>query len=139
MRDPQEADDLLQDAFERLASLRSSDALRSPEAYLHRVVRNLITERARRARFRPADFIPLHEASLPRVEPVQEQALEAADLMRCYREAVSELTPRTREVFLLHRVDEMTYHEIARRLEISVATVEYHMIRALVHLDAALR
>lgn len=139
VRDADDAADLLQDAFERLVSLRRPDALQSPEAYLQRVVRNLVIDRARRAQCRPSNFVPLDEASLPHVEPLQEQALEANDLMRRYRDAVSALTPRTREVFLLHRVDELTYREIASRLGITVATVEYHISRALVHLDKALR
>ncbi|MDQ2891880.1 MAG: sigma-70 family RNA polymerase sigma factor, partial [Pseudomonadota bacterium] len=137
LRDAEAAADLLQDAFERLASLRAPDALRSPDAYLQRVLRNLEIDGARRARCRPSDCIPLQEALLPPVAPAQEQAIEAQDLMRLYCEAVSALTPRTREVFLLHRVDELTYSEIGRRLGISVATVEYHICRALVHLDKA--
>lgn len=128
----------MQDAFERLASLRAPGALRSPEAYLQVVLRNLATDRARKARSRPADCIALEDASLPFVAPAQEQALEATDLLERYHEAVSALTVRTREVFLLHRVDELTYREIAGRLGVSVATVEYHISRALVHLDKAL-
>jgi RNA polymerase sigma-70 factor (ECF subfamily) len=76
---------------------------------------------------------------LPSVAPEQEDALEVEDLHRQYRDAVQHLTPRTREVFILHRVDELTYTEIAARLGISVSTVEYHIMRALVHLDEALR
>ncbi|TPG37983.1 sigma-70 family RNA polymerase sigma factor [Sphingomonas koreensis] len=139
VRDPDEAADVIQEAFERLAAVRHHDVKRSPEAYLQRVIRNLVSGRARRARCRPSNFIPLDEASLPGTAPAQEQGLEAQDLYRRYREAVRGLTPRTREVFLLHRVDELTYPEIARQLGISVSTVEYHMIRALVHLDGALR
>ena len=40
----------------------------------------------------------------------------------------------TREVFLLHRLDSLGYHEIAERLEIDVAEVERRMARALVQL-----
>ncbi len=48
------------------------------------------------------------------------------------------LTPKTREVFLLHRAQELSYKEIAAKLEISISTVEYHMARALVHIGRAL-
>ncbi|MGN6279002.1 MAG: RNA polymerase sigma factor [Sphingomonas sp.] len=139
VRDPDDVADVIQDAFERLAALRHEEVKRSPEAYLHRVVRNLVTDRSRRARCRPSNFVPLDEASLPATDPSQEKGLEVQDLHRRYRDAVRELTPRTREVFLLHRVDELTYLEIGARLGISVSTVEYHIMRALVHLDKALR
>ena len=45
---------------------------------------------------------------------------------------------KTRKVFLLHRVEELTYKEIGERLGVSIPTVQYHVARALAHLDAAL-
>ncbi|MGN6620644.1 MAG: RNA polymerase sigma factor [Sphingomonas sp.] len=137
--DAEEAADVVQDAFERLVTLRRDDIKGAPEAYLRRVIRNLVVDRARRARCRPSTVTLLDEIHSPSVAPEQEDALEVEDLYRQYRDAVGHLTPRTREVFILHRVDELTYTEIAARLGISVSTVEYHIMRALVHLDEALR
>ncbi|UVO50152.1 sigma-70 family RNA polymerase sigma factor [Sphingomonas sp. SUN019] len=138
IHDADEAADLLQEAFARLASVRHPIPLRRPEAYLQRIVRNLIVDRTRRRGPRGLDHVALDDCTLPIVPPEQEHAIKAQDLMRCYRAALDGLTPRTREVFLLHRVEETTYVDIARRLGISVATVEYHMTRALIHLDEAL-
>lgn len=45
--------------------------------------------------------------------------------------ALESLPDRTRQVFLLNRLDGMTYHDIAGHLGISVSTVEKDMIRAL--------
>ena len=44
---------------------------------------------------------------------------------------LGELPERTRVVFLLHRFEELKYAEIARRLEISVSSVEKHMMEAM--------
>lgn len=137
VRDSEAIADLLQDAFTRLSSAAGTRQPDRPAAYLQRIVRNLVVDRARRARHERA-FIPLDESALPSIAPEQEQAVALGDLMRRYRAALATLTPHTRRVFLMHRVDELTYREIARRLGISVATVEYHMSRALVHLDEAL-
>lgn len=63
--------------------------------------------------------------------------MEAADLMSLYEAAVDSMSPKTREVFLMHRVDELTYREIHEQLGISVATVEYHMMKALAHIAQA--
>ena len=41
------------------------------------------------------------------------------------------MPPKTRRVFLMHRVDELSYREIHELLGISIATVEYHMMKAL--------
>lgn len=137
VRDSDAIADLLQDAFMRLSSAAGAQRPDRPAAYLQRIVRNLVVDRARRSRHERA-FVPLDECTLPPLAPDQEQAVAVDDLMRRYREALATLTPHTRRVFLMHRVDELTYREIARRLGISVATVEYHMSRALVHLDEAL-
>lgn len=47
------------------------------------------------------------------------------------RRALAKLEPRTREVFLLHRLDGLTYGEIAERLGISAEAVERHIADAL--------
>lgn len=58
--------------------------------------------------------------------------------MRQYREALDALAPRTRQVFLLHRVHEKSYKDIAAELGISVRTVEWHIGQALLHITRAL-
>lgn len=62
----------------------------------------------------------------------------SVDLELEYNEAVTNLDkiienlpPRQKEVFLLHRVDELKYLDIGKRLNISVNTIENHMSRAL--------
>ena len=37
-------------------------------------------------------------------------------------------------MFLMHRVEELSYREIHEELGISIATVEYHMMKALAHI-----
>ncbi len=61
----------------------------------------------------------------------QEWNLEAADLLELYEKAVDAMPLKTRRVFLMHRVDELSYREIHEQLGISIATVEYHMMKAL--------
>ncbi len=68
----------------------------------------------------------------------QEFELEVQDLMRIYEGAVDAMPPKTRNVFLMHRVDELSYRQIHERLGISVATVEYHMMKALAQISKAM-
>lgn len=44
---------------------------------------------------------------------------------------IGKLPPRQKEVFMLHRENELTYRQIAEKLDISVNTVENHMSKAL--------
>ncbi|MBY8823315.1 RNA polymerase sigma factor [Sphingomonas colocasiae] len=139
LRDGDAADDMVQETFLRLSGSAAPRALRNPAAWLQRVARNLVFDRTRRARAHGAPVhLALDEAELPPVAPDQLLALEAEDMQRCYEAALAALTARTREIFLLHRIDELGYREIAGRLGISVATVEYHMMRALAHFDRML-
>jgi RNA polymerase sigma-70 factor (ECF subfamily) len=46
-------------------------------------------------------------------------------------EAIAGLPPRTREVFVLHRFEEITGARIAEQLGISESAVEKHIMKAL--------
>ena len=80
---------------------------------------------ARRSRHGPALGLSVIrcEPKLRDVLSVEEAArlIEAAPGIK-YK-ALATLTPKTRVVFLLHRVEELTYNEIAVRLDISINTV----------------
>jgi len=130
--------DLVQDAFARIAACLPATALRRPEAYLNHIVRNLLVDRSRRHAREPRLFCVSEENDLA-VAPDQAHAIEVEDLRSCYRAAVAKLPPRTRQIFLLKRADEMDNRSIAENLGISVRTVEWHMAQALMQLDKALR
>jgi len=53
-------------------------------------------------------------------------------------QAIASLPRRNREIFLAHRVDGLSYQEIANRTGLSVRRVERHIARALYGLDRAL-
>ena len=130
------APDLVQDAFARLAGVGRLTELANPAAYLQRIARNLLADRARNPHVREA-FVPLEEWDA-QATPKQEDALVADDMLRRYEAAIAEMPERTRMVFLLHRADDLTYRQIAKRLGVKLWTVEYHMKRALTHLDRML-
>jgi RNA polymerase sigma-70 factor (ECF subfamily) len=54
-----------------------------------------------------------------------------ADFIRRLTEAVAAMPAKQREIFLAHRVDAMSYAEIARRRGITVREVERQMARAM--------
>lgn len=57
----------------------------------------------------------------------------------CAENAIARLPDMTREVFLLHRFDDLQYDQIAQRLAIDVKEVETHIAATLVALRRALR
>lgn len=132
------APDLVQEVFARAAGSRQAGHLVNPAGFLHRIARNLVIDRARRKRTR-ITMLAFDDAIDAPCAADQEQQIEAADLLAAYERAIALLPAKTRRVFLLHRVDERSYREIHEELGISVASVEYHMMKALAHLSRSLK
>ena len=133
-----DAHDLVQDAFFRLARLGGQGRLLDkPQAYLRRIAANLLKDRAKSAaRQSVALHVVADEESLPGLDP--HRLLESRDMLRRLEVAIMRLRPRTREVFMAHRIEGLTYAEIAERTGLSVKGVEKQMSKALVQLDRLL-
>ncbi|MDB5722219.1 MAG: polymerase ECF-type sigma factor [Alphaproteobacteria bacterium] len=130
----EEAGELVQDAFARLLGSGALQHLRQPEAFLNRIVRNLLIDRSRRRAALPP-HLPLQDVAVP---ADQSDAIELEQLRTRYRRLVDALPPRTREVFLLHRAEGLTYAQIADRLAISPRTVEWHISEAIFRIGKGL-
>lgn len=133
-----EAHDLVQRVFCRLAGLseREQQGIVAPAAYLRRATGNMLRDTARQDQRRSAAcHIPDGEAALRAPDPLA--LLEARDRLRRLEAALTRLKPRTREIFLAHRIDGYSYAEIAARTGLSIKTVEMHMTRAIAHLARA--
>ena len=61
------------------------------------------------------------------------------EIQALVQEAISELPPTSREVFILSRMKNLPNKEIALRLDISVKTVEFHITRSLKQLRVQLK
>ncbi|HTU11572.1 MAG TPA: RNA polymerase sigma factor [Allosphingosinicella sp.] len=137
-RNRDDADDLVQDVFFRFARLKGAmDALEKPQAYLRRIAANLLKDRSRSAaRNAASSHVPADEGML--VAADQQRALEARDMLRRLDAAIAKLKPKTREIFLAHRVEGLNYSEIAERTGLSVKGVEKQMSKAILQLDRLL-
>lgn len=138
--DKDEAGDLLQESFARLAGTAAEPgkSIEQPEAYLSRIAGNLLRNRAKSALQRSlAHHIPVEEADLRAPDLVA--ALEARDLLHRIQSALQKLSPKTRDIFLAHRVDGLSYREIAISMGLSVKGVEWHMTKAIAHVDRVMR
>ena len=134
---PEASQDLVQDVFAKALAGRQADRLENPAGYLWRIAQNLVVDTIRKRRRQPAQ-VEFDETLHSQVIFDQSILLEACELQGLYERALASLPARTREIFLMHRVDECTYQEIAQAVGITCAGVEYHMSKALVHLATRL-
>ncbi|WP_268801529.1 MULTISPECIES: sigma-70 family RNA polymerase sigma factor [Sphingobium] len=139
MRDDEDANDLMQEAFTRLAAHMRNSLLVHPASYLQRIARNLLVDRIRSARrIETTNASALDEMPDIGTPAEQDLVIQRQDAMRLYQAAVDALPEQTRQVFIMHRVEELTYREIGERLGIAVPTVQYHLGRALSRIAQAL-
>ena len=116
---PAEAEDMVQDVFLAMSG-RQGDPVDNVAGYLFRIATNLIARRQGREAGRPAIEAMLESPEDFSPERILMSKQDAARVLA----AIRNLPPRTREAFIFHRFEEMTYPAIGRRMGISPRTVE---------------
>lgn len=128
--------DIVQEAFTRLAESKSGAVGRNPGAYLQGIIRHLLADRVRR--WSRAQSITAVEIQTGDQALAPDTAFEINQLRERYRAAVDALPARTREVYWLHRVEELPYSRIAEKCGISVRTVEWHIAQAIMRISKSI-
>lgn len=144
-RDPQEAEDLVQETFLRALRSESTFELRDSgiRPWLFKILHNAFYSRLQRQKREPtlADDMQ-HELAADELEhasPAWDLASldwEAVD--ERLKQAIDELDPRYRDVLLLWAVEGLKYREIAEVLDIPMGTVMSRLYRARAVLSAQL-
>lgn len=129
------AEDLLHTAFLRLSEYGQVVEVKNPEAFLVRTARNLAADETRHGRVENvvADGGEVLEG-ISDDKPLQSEAVAARERLERVRAGLDLLPPRTREIFLMHRIDGLKYRDIARELGISVSAVEKQVAKAVLFL-----
>ncbi|WP_084583010.1 RNA polymerase sigma factor [Sphingomonas azotifigens] len=136
LRDDHEGEDIVQETYIRLYDYRRSRSVADVGAFCFAVARNLVFDHFRRRRALPraaelADDIPC-------AQPRAEEVLDYRQRVDILARALRVMPPLRREVFLRRRLDGVAVAIIAADLEMSVAAVEKHCVRAVADLRAAL-
>ncbi|WP_435105201.1 RNA polymerase factor sigma-70 [Arhodomonas sp. AD133] len=134
---PERADDVVQDAYLKVAEADSVLEVKRPVSYIYQVVRNLAIDRHRRRAFESGVFtsdeaarqVPGHSGTPESIEISRE------DLSLVAR-ALEELPERTRRAFELYRLGGYTQRQVAERLGVSTALVNFMIRDALNHCRA---
>ena len=130
----EQAADVVQDTFLRVRGVKDLAAVVQPRAFLYKTALNLTVDLFRRQRTRDERTTHLEATEdLPSTVPRQDDAVEAKERVELLYHAISELPPKCRQVFLLHKFRHLPHAEIAGRLGISKNMVEKHVMKAMAH------
>jgi len=131
-KNAEEATDLVQEAYLKLLECEDWRGIRDPRAYVLKTIRNLVLQRIRRSQVVAIEDIPT-----PEFFETRDEAPGAFDIV-AGREAlahlladVEQLPPACRRVIQMRKIEELGPKEIARRLGISLSTVETHLARGM--------
>ncbi|KEO57015.1 hypothetical protein SMB34_17810 [Thalassospira permensis NBRC 106175] len=132
---PEEAKDIVQDAFVRIAGAKDrQEPISDPPAFLRTVVLNLIRDHQRR---RNAGHIVELKSGLDPLEwtaedrPLADNVIYHRQRLQAFEQAISSLPTRSREVFILRKLHGKTHDEIAAATGLSKAAIEKHLYRAM--------
>jgi len=133
---PPEPEDVAQAAFMRLSARTDVGDLENPRAFLYRVAYNLAIEERRRLDARGRAEAGSADDAPPTDDRDPERVLSGKERRRLLAIAVSTLEPRTRQILIMSRQDELSSAEIARRLKLSPTHVKRLMAQAIAHCRA---
>lgn len=125
------AEDLAQDTFVRILSSRQPQSWdwREPRAYLRVVANGLLIDYFRHRSLEAAYLDALAQFGEPLVASPEERELVMEALQRIDA-MLDRLPTRTRRIFLMAQLEDMTYAQIAEALGISLRTVKRAMQEA---------
>jgi RNA polymerase sigma-70 factor (ECF subfamily) len=131
---PQDADDIVQEAFARLEAYTRRQELRSEEAFLVTTAVNASHDQSRRRARRPQQASEFDLEAITDSAPSPEEQLLAQERLRRASTGLTRLDPITRRCLLAQRMDGLTFPQIAAREGMSVAAVEKRVARAVMFL-----
>jgi len=127
-----EIDDIVQEAYCRIAGLSAVTHIANGRAYFFQAARNIAVERARRARIVRLDWLTEIElANVVDNEPDSERIVAGREELKRVERLIEALPERCREIFRLRRIQGVSQKEIARRLNVTENVVETQATRAL--------
>jgi RNA polymerase sigma factor (sigma-70 family) len=124
------AADVVQDVFMTIWS-RARDQVSVSPAYLARATRYMAISHFRQELRRAKLLGGLTEEQYAAPVILPDQIVVARQELQVLQNAIAALPDRTRQVFLLNRIHNCTYDEIAFALNLSYSTVEREIAKAL--------
>lgn len=128
LSNPQDVEDVVQEAYIRAHLAERSSQIEQPKSYLFKVARNVALNQIRQSMRRPTDYLEdYHPSDVMRQDSSLEDEVMAQEKFEVLCAAIATLPPQCRKIYLMRKVYAMAYKEIAVSLGLSVKTVEMHI------------
>lgn len=135
-----EIDDVIQDAYCRIAALGSVGHVEEPGAYFMQIAKNLYRDRLRKASLVRFEDINFHANLVASSDDMDvEAAVDARQQLRLINRLLELLPERCAAIFRLRRIEGLSQKEIARRLDVTESVVENDVQKALKLIQSELR
>ena len=139
-----EAEDLTQEVFVRLLNHPDKNNGTTIEGYVFTIAANLLRDRAKsvatayQRHIQSLDLLDEKDVSSANLveDRNPERVLVGRQAIQDVLDALAELGERTRDIFILARLENVQHREIAAMYGISVSAVEKIMMKAMAHLGA---
>jgi RNA polymerase sigma factor (sigma-70 family) len=136
---PADLEDVTQEVFARLFARQGLAAIERRDAYLFETAAHVAVDHYRRSTVRHATLQDAYEDSLHgRREFSPERVHAGEEELQLLVVALRELPERMRHIFVLARLENMPYAQIAHQLQISVSAIEKNLVKAIAHLSRRL-
>lgn len=141
VRDRSDAEDLTQEVLVRVIGAADAGKIEHPDAFVFKVAANLLRDRQRQWVRRqcstsvpidPALFDELEHELVEELSP--ERVLLGKDMLADVLRSLDQLGERTRDIYVLFRLESMKQKDIATLYGIGLSTVEKHVMKATLHL-----
>ncbi|GAN71548.1 DNA-directed RNA polymerase sigma-70 factor [Acetobacter syzygii] len=131
-----QAEEVVQEAYVRLAETAAKQLLEKPAAYLRRVVHNLALDHIRSRKRRERIFVADSDTNLAEMASTEaspeQQTLSRMEIFRL-QEALSELPDNIRIAVEMHRLGGAKLREIAEALDVSTTQAHYFIRKGVAH------
>jgi len=135
--DASEAEEMTNELFFRLVRRLDAQPHDNLQAFLFHAASNLAKDRYRRMNARRAYLASRGDDETNNIEVISpERVLQGKQTLKSVLDLLESLDKRSKDMFLLHRVEGLKYAEVAGIYGISVSAVEKHIMKCLALLAA---
>lgn len=140
VRNQADVDDLIQEVFVQLLRRSRGKPIERVQQYLFQVAANVLRDQGRRGQARHLDEHESYDEARHEfsTEISPERVLLGEDAIERVATALQRLPQRTQDVFFLRAIDRCKFKDIARKLGVSLSTVEKEMADAILYLHEKL-